>query len=550
MIKLGKISISSPLTLFMGRQKILQLLTKVSLSDTAVTTLSSVCSNIFRKNQSDGKSLDLRVTLNKVERTLDLEFICENFNEVEKLIPNYVKTFHKTQILDNSFKLQVKVDRRKDLNPRAFVLELKAIINQISVEEQLASDLDVSYEKLKLKSKELAKAKKIAESANYAKSQFLANMSHEIRTPLGAILGFGELLKNSDLKKSERENYTEIINSNGRQLSLLIEDILDLSKIESGHLSIDESEISLKDLLVDLKNTFSIKANDNQLSFEIEFIDPISKMIVSDRLRLNQVLINIVGNAVKFTDEGQVKISIGLQKQADTPNGKVLYFEVSDTGIGIPEESQKRLFKPFSQADGSTTRRFGGTGLGLVLSRELAKALGGGLELKESVANKGSTFTFTLAYNPVGDVMIRDLTSDKNLTDRGEDEEILKRDLKGLEVLVVDDTVENLRLVTLFLNQYGVEVDTASNGKQAIERTLNKKYDLVFMDIQMPIMDGYDATRKIRKSDTDIPIVALTANAFKEERDKSLAVGCNGHLTKPVNQKKLVSALAHFSRGS
>jgi len=543
MINLGKISISSPLTIFMGRQKILQLLTKVGLSDISTTTVSSVCSNLFRKNQLDDKTLDLGVVLNKQKRTLDLEFICDNFFELEKQIPSYVKTFHKTQIMDNSFKLKIKIDRAKDLNRRAFILELKAIINQISVEEQLASDLDVSYEKLKLKSKELAKAKKIAESANYAKSQFLANMSHEIRTPLGAILGFGELLKDPDLKKPERENYTEIINSNGRQLSLLIEDILDLSKIESGHLSIDESEISLKDLLIDLRNTFSIKANDNQLSFEIEFIDAVSEMIVSDRLRLNQILINIVGNAVKFTDEGRVKISIGLKKQA-------LYFEVSDTGIGIPEESQKRLFKPFSQADGSTTRRFGGTGLGLVLSRELAKALGGGLELKESVANKGSVFSFTLAYKPVGNEMIRDLINSKSTEEKSESDESLKSDLKGLEVLVVDDTPENLRLVTLFLNQYEVIVDAATNGKEAVEKTLNKSYDLVFMDIQMPVMDGYDATRRIRKFNKDIPIIALTANAFKEERDKSITVGCNAHLTKPVNQEKLVSTLAQFSKRS
>jgi PAS domain S-box-containing protein len=386
----------------------------------------------------------------------------------------------------------------------------------------------------------LRKAKDAADAASMAKSAFLANMSHEIRTPLGAILGFSDLLSDPGISSDEQKRYVSAIRRNGDLLSKLINDILDLSKVEASRLDFEKTEVVLSDILADVTSLLNLMAEEKGVGFKIE-VDPTSpKSIETDPLRLRQVLINIVGNAIKFTERGTVELKV---RPSDPANpSSLLRFEVKDSGIGISREQQVRLFQPFSQADISTKRRFGGTGLGLALSKRLAQQMGGDVFLAESQPGIGSTFVVTI--DP-GRVKIAPTTSKSSTSVKpaggstGTDQRIA-----GLRILLVEDSPDIQFLVGRFLMNAGAIVETAANGMEAINLAHSNNYDLMLMDLQMPVMDGYETVSKLRQEGYRVPIIALTAHAMLEERQRCLELGFSDHLGKPVDRKLLLDTIS------
>jgi CheY-like chemotaxis protein len=374
---------------------------------------------------------------------------------------------------------------------------------------------------------------------------FLANMSHEIRTPLGAILGFTALLNEGDLSAADRANYTEIVARNGEQLTQLINDILDLSKVEAGHLEMEQIEFSLTNLVSDLTSLMKFRAQEKGLTFTVVSKSVVPDVIISDPTRLRQILFNIIGNAIKFTERGGVNVTI----EADDSTPRKISFAVEDTGAGIKPESQNRLFEWFTQADASTTRKFGGTGLGLAISRKFARALGGNVELVSS-NESGTKFNISIACS----VQPSKMASERNYAAQMEPgiDQFRKirrgRELSDFRVLIVDDSADNRLLIQNILQRKGIHVESAENGKEGVEKALKNEYDLVLMDIQMPVLDGLQATALLRKRGYLKPIVALTAHAMKEEREKTRAAGCNFHLTKPIEIGSLLNVVSNFAQ--
>jgi len=387
--------------------------------------------------------------------------------------------------------------------------------------------------------KELKEAREAADAANKSKSAFLANMSHEIRTPLAGILGYAEMLKHYCKTDEERTDYIYKIKKNADNLTELINDILDLSKVEAGALNVERIKIHLMNEVESILSLLQDQAREKGLAIETIFEQPLPKYLVSDPKRIRQILINIVGNAVKFTEKGKITIRVFQKKEKEKVR---LYFSVKDTGCGLPSEAQSRLFQPFVQADSSTTRKYGGTGLGLALSRRLAKALGGELELTESVFQVGSTFTFSLDPGYVEDLSMQNEAEKKNALG-----DIKSIRLEGVRVLLAEDNESNEELVTKFLRHAGATIEVAKNGSEAISLALAEDFDIVFMDLQMPVMDGYTATEKLRQKGFKKPIVALTAHAMIEEREKCFAVGFTDFLTKPINISRLLKTVAKLT---
>lgn len=388
---------------------------------------------------------------------------------------------------------------------------------------------------------ELEQSKSSAEEANRAKSAFLANMSHEIRTPLGAVLGFAELIVNEKLSDADRAKALEVIKRNGKLLSNIINDILDLSKVEAGKLEVEKAEVPFTDIMKEIGSVLNLEAIEKGLDLVVTTEGVVPSHISTDPLRLRQILVNLVGNAIKFTERGAVHVKIKLAKSDKFK----LAFVITDTGTGIDPEQAKRLFKPFSQADVSTTRRFGGTGLGLVLSRKLAQALGGDVELTASIPGKGSTFTLTIDPGETEQLVFKSAPPTETKIVPLHTERPVS--LKGVKILLVEDSRDNQQLIRRFLGFAGAEVDLANNGREGVEAALAGDHTLVLMDLQMPEMDGYEATRKLREAGFKKPILALTAHAMKEERERSLASGFDDHITKPIDQKALLKTLSTYA---
>lgn len=388
---------------------------------------------------------------------------------------------------------------------------------------------------------ELKAAKDEAERANRLKSAFLANMSHEIRTPLGAILGFADLLRDTTLSSEERSNYLNIIVRNGEQLSTIINDILDLSKIEAGHMTFEYRPIQADELLSELFALLSVQAREKSLVLTYEREASTPGAFISDPLRLRQILLNILGNAIKFTPAGWIRVrSFGRP----SPRGPMeLCFEVSDSGIGIAEEARDKVFSAFVQGDGSLSRRFGGTGLGLALSRQLARQLGGDLCLTHSEEGKGSTFLVQILDQPASHLSLPPAEAQ-----RPNAAELAADALLGLKILVVDDAYDNRRLISQILQKQGAAVTLAEDGLRGYRMALAEHFDIVLMDIQMPELDGYSATQKLREAGYQRPIVALTAHAMSEVRRKCLNVGYTDHLTKPIKRLELIETVLKHAR--
>ncbi len=391
--------------------------------------------------------------------------------------------------------------------------------------------------KNKIVEEELKQAKKDAEVANLAKSAFLANMSHEIRTPMTAVLGFTEVLSEPNIPEEVRSDAISRIEGSGKALLRLIEDILDISKIESGQSDIQRVVFSPFEVVSDVVGLLRNSAEKKGVNLQIEVDPQVPLLATSDPIRIRQILVNLIGNAVKFTPMGSVVIHIKADEE------KYIIFEVQDMGIGIAEKDIKNLFYPFSQADGTVNRKFGGSGLGLFISKRLAERLGGNVILSASEEHKGSKFIAKInAFPFVQNKAEVEITPKATIVATPFNES----SLFGTRVLLAEDVLDNQVLMRMYLEKAGVEVEIANNGEEAIDAALHNNYDLILMDIQMPGTDGLQATKQLRLQGFNGPIVALSANAMSDDVNRSIAAGCNAHLTKPISKLKLIEAVNNF----
>ncbi|HTX88897.1 MAG TPA: response regulator [Bacteroidales bacterium] len=385
---------------------------------------------------------------------------------------------------------------------------------------------------------ELKSAKENAEEAALMKQQFLSNMSHEIRTPLNSILNSTHLLLNES-PRPDQLDYLDILKFSAESLLQVINAVLDHSRIEAGKIQFESAEFEIRKLLKRICNSFEPELRKKGLRFTLDLGENVPERVIGDAGRLTQILFNLVGNAVKFTQEGEIVLRAGVH--AESPDNAELFFQVKDTGIGIPADQQKQIFEAYTQASGSTLRKYGGTGLGLSITRMLVELQGGRLEV-ESLVNQGSTFTFFLKFG-------KSFPSLSQLKPTADTE---FQSLNGLHILVVEDNPINQKIVCKLLSKWDAAAEVAENGTVAVEKVRQHRYDLILMDLNMPEMSGYEATRIIREMDGEqfrtLPILALTASAFVEDRDKIFSFGMNGYIIKPFSPAELNQKISRFAR--
>ena len=398
--------------------------------------------------------------------------------------------------------------------------------------------ISVDVTELREREKELEKAREEAVAASNAKSAFLANMSHEIRTPLNGILGMAQVLEMGGLNDEQREQASTILDS-GRNLMSLLNDILDLSKIEAGKLAMVKTDTDIAHTLRRLHRLWKPKADEAGLGFSLSLDSELPQVMNFDAVRVRQCVSNLISNAIKFTPEGRVEVHVSAKPQAN--GDSMVSIRVTDTGLGMDADTVARLFTPFVQADDSTSRKFGGTGLGLSIVRRLAEMMGGEA-LVESEPGRGSTFTFTFA---AGEAKLQHrVAADGAIAGDSDVRETLKK--QALRILLVDDHPINRQVAGLFLRPFNMRVIEATNGKEALAALESEAFDLVLLDIHMPVMDGTQTIKAIRESDqpwSNIPVVALTADAMSGDKERYLGMGMNGYLSKPLAERELIAEI-------
>lgn len=419
-------------------------------------------------------------------------------------------------------------------------IALRSLPQALFTYQQLAHDFELEKEKVERLSRELEVKRQEAERATQAKSTFLATMSHEIRTPLNAIIGMADVLSASSLT-SEQRKCVEVFQRNGVALLNLINDILDLSKVEAGHVELERTEFSLPEVIARAMEVVEIRASPKGLSLSQTTGPDVPARLVGDPNRLRQILINLLGNSIKFTDKGGLDVRVERDPEAGGEGN--LRFAISDTGIGIPAEKLGAIFESFTQADSSTTRRYGGTGLGLTISKQLVELMGGRIWV-ESTPGTGSTFLFTAKFGVAKEQRMREPAVQKASASREE----LEARAAGMRILLADDSEDNRFLIFSYLKRTQSTIDAAENGEIAVRKFKAGHYDVVLMDVEMPVLDGYGATREIRLFEAQTgakptPVLALTAHAFAEMAAKGLDAGFTAVLTKPIKNITLLEAL-------
>ena len=423
-----------------------------------------------------------------------------------------------------------------------------AVVRDVSERKRAQEELERRAAALESANRALEESSQAAQAATRAKGLFLANMSHEIRTPLTAILGYADLLADDALAATDRRTYLATVRRNAEHLLQLINDILDLSKIEAGKMVMEPGPCQLPSLIADVASMMRPRAEQRRNTLQVRYDGPVPETICTDQARLRQVLVNLVGNAVKFTEQGSVQILVSFVRQwrSGQPAVRVA---VADSGIGISEETLPRLFESFVQGEIATTRRYGGTGLGLAISRRIVAALGGELSV-ESTLGKGSTFTVTV---PAGDISgVKMLPSPDEAICEGEAAARWvpgPEALRGVKILLAEDSPDNQNLLRTILGKAGGELEVVDNGRLAVERALETPFDVVLMDMNMPEMDGYEAARMLRRRGYARPILALTANAMSGDGERCLAAGCDAHLPKPIDRRQLIETVQRYASG-
>lgn len=419
----------------------------------------------------------------------------------------------------------------KPVNPHVVRSKVRAFIEMFRQSKLLEKQLS-----------ELNRLKVMADVANMAKSQFLANMSHEIRTPLAAVLGYSELLAQPNLTKNERDEFSTSIARNGELLLRLIDDILDFSRIEANRLELENINFDFNELLEEVNSTLRFKAEEKGIALSFE-APKLPSHYSGDPIRIKQALLNIVGNAIKFTSKGKVSVTVRFEGKACSDNSEKecddITFIVEDQGVGMDKCQIANLFQPFGQGDASMKRKFGGSGLGLVISKQIANAYYGDIRVIKSEPGVGSIFELKLQLERSAEKA----AGAQQHSDAAVLEPIKAGDFSGKKALVVDDSPDNLRLIELFLRNTDLQMTFAETGQEALERAKQNDYDLVLLDVQMPDMDGYQVTRELRNRGLAMPIIAVTAHAMKEDHDACLAAGYNTVLVKPLNRSLLVQTL-------
>jgi len=371
-------------------------------------------------------------------------------------------------------------------------------------------------------------ATRIAEDAVKAKQQFLSNMSHEIRTPMNAIIGFTKVLSNTDLTEKQKE-YLQAIKVSGDTLIVLINDILDLAKVDAGKMTFEQMPFKMAESLSAMLHLFETKIQEKNLELVLEYDTEIPEVLLGDRVRLDQIILNLVSNAIKFTSKG--KITVQVQMTIEDDQQATIEFTVTDTGIGIAKNKIEKIFENFQQASTSTTKLFGGTGLGLAIAKQLVEGQNGKISVK-SIIEEGSTFSFTLSF-------LKTISDTNSNNFRGETS-IEETEIKSIKILVVEDMALNQLLMKTILDDFKFECDIAENGKIAIEKLQTNSYDIILMDLQMPVMNGFEATQYIRNTmKSTIPIIALTADVTTIDLEKCKAIGMNDYVSKPMDEKIL-----------